>query len=108
MFKQHWQAAFPHLLIDQQGVMGRQRRSRIIYDSLDDRVVTFPDDTAWQLTKQICEKPWEGSFREKSSIKEPEANDSWSPSEAHGVYECMQVQGPQLGTVAIMKIRIEY
>lgn len=86
-------------------------RPYIIYDSLDGRVVTFPDDTAWQLTKQICEKPWEGSNREEWSRKKredpEEEDDGWSPSEAHAVYECVQVQGPQLGTVAIIKVRIE-
>ena len=30
------------------------------------------------------------------------------PSEVHAVYECVQVRGPSFGSVAIVKVRIEY
>ena len=72
----------------------------MILGSMNDRLVTFPDSTVWQLKKKICEKPWEGSStRQKIN--------SWQPSEAHAVYECVQTQGPQPGSETIMKIRIE-
>ena len=72
----------------------------MILDSMNDRLVTFPDSTVWQLKKKICEKPWEGSSSRQN-------RDSWQPSEAHAVYECVQIQGPQPRNEAIIKIRIE-
>lgn len=66
---------------------------------MNDRVVTFPDDTAWQLTKKLSEKPWEGSGEREE--------EDWQPSEAHAVYECVQIQGSRSHTMAIMKVRIE-
>ncbi|KAL9024858.1 MAG: hypothetical protein Q9196_006210 [Gyalolechia fulgens] len=82
--------------------MGCKRRPCIIEDSLDNRLVTFPDETQWQLTSQLSEKSWDGSDPEGREDKR-----NWVPSEAHAVYECVQLQGPRPSTVAIMKIRIE-
>ncbi len=79
--------------------MGRQRRERLIGDSMNNRVVTFPDKTAWQLKRKICEKAWEGSSTRK--------DEDWQPSEAHAVYECAQIEGPESGSMAIIKVRIE-
>lgn len=79
--------------------MGRPHRLCVIEDSLDGRVVTFPDPTTWQLTKKISEKPWEGS--------ETREEEDWQPSEAHAVYDCTQICGSHPGTAAIMKVRIE-
>ncbi|KAL8946994.1 MAG: hypothetical protein Q9222_006676 [Ikaeria aurantiellina] len=86
--------------------MGYDRRDQIIEDSLNNRVVKFSNQTAWRLTKKISEKPWEGTSPEEREEGQ-EGDDEWQPSEAHAVYECTQVYGPRLGTVAIMKIRIE-
>ncbi|KAL8944840.1 MAG: hypothetical protein Q9211_000447 [Gyalolechia sp. 1 TL-2023] len=82
--------------------MGYRHRPCIIEDSLDNRLVTFPDKTQWQLTKQLSEKSWEGSDPEERADER-----DWVPSEAHAVYECVQMQGPRPSTVAIMKIRVE-
>ncbi|KAL8918051.1 MAG: hypothetical protein Q9208_007573 [Pyrenodesmia sp. 3 TL-2023] len=80
-------------------------RPWILEDSLDNRVVKFADHTAWRLTKKLSEKSWEGTApEERDNLDE---DDEWQPSEAHAVYECVQVQGPWRGTVAIVKVRIE-
>ena len=79
--------------------MGRPHRLYVIEDCLDGRVVTFPDDTTWQLTKKISEKSWEGSETREEA--------DWQPSEAHAVYECTQIRGSHPGSVAIVKVRIE-
>ena len=79
--------------------MGRLYRERMILDSMDNHVVTFPNNTVLQLNKKLSEKAWEGS----ATREDPD----WQPSEAHAVYECTQVEGPQLGSVAIVKVRIE-
>ncbi|KAL8900637.1 MAG: hypothetical protein Q9207_005596 [Kuettlingeria erythrocarpa] len=80
-------------------------RPLILEDSLDNHLVRFADHTAWQLTKKLSEKPWEGTALGKR--REPDEDGEWQPSEAHAVYECLQVQGPRLGSVAIVKVRIE-
>lgn len=72
----------------------------LICDSMDNRVVTFSDNTSWRLTKKLSEKQWKGSATQEEA--------DWAPSEAHAVYECVQVRGPQLGKEAIVKVRIEY
>ncbi|KAI4114456.1 MAG: hypothetical protein LQ345_004758 [Seirophora villosa] len=72
---------------------------------LNDPVVRFPNETSWQLTNQISGKPWEGTY--EIEREELEHGEDWQPFEEHAVYECVQVQGPQLGTVAIMKVRFE-
>ena len=83
--------------------MGRFRRELILQHDLDNRVVTFPDKKQWKLTKKLSAKAWEGSTpSERAEWKE------WRPDEEHAVYECKQVRGPQVGTEAIMKIRVEY
>ena len=79
--------------------MVRYERPNLVYDCLNDRVVTFDDNTAWQLIKQYSEKPWEGSEKQEGS--------NWVPTEAHAVYECVQTQGPQPGKLAVVKVRIE-
>ena len=66
---------------------------------MNDRVIDFPDDTAWQLNQKLSEKGWDGSVTQEDV--------DWQPSEAHAVYECTQIRGPQPGSVAIMKVRIE-
>lgn len=76
-------------------------RPRFIDESLDNRLVKFPDQTTWQLTKQLTEKPWEGSRPEERE------GSYWSPSEVHAVYECLQTGITHPRRVAIMKIRIE-
>ncbi|KAL9594116.1 MAG: hypothetical protein Q9219_007206, partial [cf. Caloplaca sp. 3 TL-2023] len=70
---------------------------------MDNHLVTFRDGTTWQLVKKISEKGWQGSIPSQRE-KCPQ---TWSPCEAHAVYECVQRRGPQIGMVAIMKIRIE-
>ena len=82
--------------------MGRIKRPNIIENSLHGRQVTFLDKTVWRLTQKICEKPWDGF--EPSDRQE---YDDWDPSEAHAVYECVQIRGPQRGSIAIVKVRIE-
>ncbi|KAL8651993.1 MAG: hypothetical protein Q9210_002945 [Variospora velana] len=72
---------------------------------LDDHVVTFPNKTTWQLTKRLAAKPWEGTYAcEREELEDWE---QWQPFEEHSVYECVQVTGPQPGTVAIVKVRME-
>lgn len=79
--------------------MGRQRREWLIMDSMNDRVVDFSDNTAWQLKTKISEKGWEGSPTRE--------DEDWQPSEAHAVYECEQIRGLHPGSMAIIKVRIE-
>lgn len=79
------------------------RRPSIIRDSLDNHLVTFPDETTWQLTKKLTEKPWEGT-----EPGEREEESEWVPDEAHAVYECVQTRGPRPNMAAIIKIRLEY
>ncbi|KAL8966176.1 MAG: hypothetical protein Q9197_006132 [Variospora fuerteventurae] len=82
--------------------MGRPYRPLILVDYLNDHVVKFPNETAWQLKKELAAKPWAGTTPD-----ELEDGEEWEPFEEHAVYECVQVQGPRLGTVAIVKVRIE-
>ncbi|KAL9633078.1 MAG: hypothetical protein Q9204_003539 [Flavoplaca sp. TL-2023a] len=77
-------------------------RPLILEDCLDRRVVKFSDNNHWQLTVKISEKPWDGSYD-----SEREEYEDWQPHEAHAVYECRQIRGSNVGTVAIMKIRLE-
>ena len=74
-------------------------RALIIGNSMDGRVVSFNDNTSWQLSKNIYEKTARGSTAGPRS--------EWTPYEAHAVYECVQVKGPQCGKLAIIKTRIE-
>ncbi|KAL8994227.1 MAG: hypothetical protein Q9169_005743 [Polycauliona sp. 2 TL-2023] len=64
----------------------------------------MPDSTKWQLTNKISEKAWEGS---DDNVDRKQQMTNWQPDEAHAVYECTQIHGPCIGTIAIMKIRIE-
>lgn len=82
--------------------MGRRYRPLILVKYLDDHVVKFPNETAWQLRKKLAAKPWAGT-----RPNELEDGEEWKPFEEHAVYECVQVQGPRLGTVAIVKVRME-
>ncbi|KAL8848578.1 MAG: hypothetical protein Q9221_006411 [Calogaya cf. arnoldii] len=82
--------------------MGRCRRPLLLENSLDNHVVTFPDQKQWQLTQKLSEKPWEGH-----TLSERAERKDWQPDEAHGVYECVQTIGPEVGTKAIMKVRVE-
>ena len=82
--------------------MGRCRRPLMLENSLDNRVVTFPNHQQWQLMRKLSEKPWEGS-----TLSERAKFADWEPDEAHAVYECVQTRGPKLGTKAIVKVRVE-
>ncbi|KAL8949738.1 MAG: hypothetical protein Q9222_004184 [Ikaeria aurantiellina] len=82
--------------------MGGSGRSLLLEDSLDRRVVTFSDDNRWQLTKKLSEKPWAGSYEDQRGKDE-----DWQPHEAHAIYECIQIRGPRIGMLAIMKVRID-
>ncbi|KAL8749511.1 MAG: hypothetical protein Q9199_007640 [Rusavskia elegans] len=77
-------------------------RLHLLEDSLDRRVVAFPNYVEWQLINKISEKAWEGSDED-----ERKRNASWQPDEAHAIYECVQIRGLDVGTVAIMKVRVE-
>ena len=81
-------------------IMGQFSGEMVIFDSMDNRVVSFSDNIAWQLTKKLSEKSWEGSTTQERA--------NWQPSEAHVVYECVQTRDPQLRKEAIVKVRIEY
>lgn len=77
-------------------------------NALDNRIVSFPNQTTWRLSKKVTEKPWQGSSHEdRKKQRGEDKNELWAPSEAHAVYECIQVKGPQPDTLAIIKIRIE-
>lgn len=78
-------------------------RLHLLEDSLDRCVVAFPNYVEWQLINKISEKAWEGSDED-----ERKCNASWRPDEAHAIYECVQIRGLDVGTVAIMKVRVEY
>ncbi|KAL8830159.1 MAG: hypothetical protein Q9170_005864 [Blastenia crenularia] len=69
--------------------MGGPKRPWIIKDSMNGRLVTFPNGSKWKLTKKISEKPWTGSHPSKRDDADEE-DEPWQPSEAHAVYECVQ------------------
>ncbi|KAI4264475.1 MAG: hypothetical protein L6R42_000419 [Xanthoria sp. 1 TBL-2021] len=58
----------------------------LLEDSLDRRVVAFPNYVEWQLINKISEKAWEGSDED-----ERKRNASWQPDEAHAIYECLTI-----------------
>ena len=39
---------------------------------------------------------------------DPNEEQEWDPSEAYAVYDCIQIEGSQVGMQAILKIRIQY
>ncbi|KAL8671590.1 MAG: hypothetical protein Q9168_003914 [Polycauliona sp. 1 TL-2023] len=82
--------------------MGGPGRLMILGHCLDNRRVTFADNKTWRLTKKIAGKPWQGS---EPSVRLKEQD--WAPCEEHAVYECVQTRGPNVGTKAIVKVRVE-
>lgn len=69
-----------------------------IGDWFDGQVISFTDETKWQVEKKICEKCF--YFHSSSS-------DSLEFSEASAVYHCRQVEGATVGKEAIMKVRLQ-
>ena len=82
--------------------MGRYRRPLFLENSLDNHVVTFSDQKQWQLKQKLSEKAWDGD-----TLSERAKDQNWEPHEAHSVYECVQIRGPEVGITAIVKLRIE-
>ena len=72
---------------------------RWINDAFDDHIVQFPGKGSWQIIKKLAEK--------ERLAWNMERDNEWYPSEAHGVYECIQVEGAEIGTHAILKIRVQ-
>ena len=71
----------------------------LLQESMDDRVLSIDDDSAWRLTKMLCAKFWEG-WKTRGDPK-------FTPSEVHGVFEAEQLQGTTPGLVAIIIVRVE-
>ena len=96
------QSIFKHFSNATQAMRWSERRY-LIQDSMNDRIVTFPDNSSWRLIKKLSEKPWEGSNPEDPT----DMMEEWDASEAHAVYECIQLCGSQPYKEAIIKVRIE-
>src|SRR5438309_1036200 len=63
-----------------------------VSDMFDARRITFPDKTVWELENKLSEA----------------SQQIHSPSEARVVYVCKQVEGPQVGSQAIIKVRLQW
>src|SRR5947209_20573493 len=63
-----------------------------IGDMFDGRKIAFPDKSVWEI---------ENNLSEASQQIHP-------PSEARAVYVCKQIAGSQVGSQAIIKVRMQY
>ena len=63
---------------------------------MKDRLVKFASTETWQIKNKLSEKQ-----------RVADNYYSWKPSEAHAVYECVQVESFNVGAVAILKLRIQ-
>ncbi len=58
---------------------------------LGGRKIAFPDETVWELEKKLSEA----------------SEETYPPAEARAVYVCRQLKGPQVGSQAIVKVRMQ-
>lgn len=70
-----------------------------IEDSFDDWSFDFRHNGTWKIQKKLAEKEW--------IPENGEWNEVLYPAEAHAVYECVQVEGSEIGKIAILKLRIQ-
>ncbi len=61
-------------------------------------VLEGPDGTLWKIGKQLSEQ----------TIRlDPWTESNYNTSETQAVYHCRQIQGPSVGTRAIVKVRMQ-
>lgn len=76
-----------------------------IQDAFDNELVHFDGCGTWKVQRKLSEKerriPSEYFNEKRKGYK-------WEPSEAHAVYDCVQVEGQHIGKQGILKVRIQY